>query len=83
MKFELSIHAKRSMLRRSIPLEWIERAMKSPQKSEGHEKDPDLKRHWKEIPEIDNRVLHIVVNYRRSPVMIVTAHLDRGMRGKL
>ena len=27
--------------------------------------------------------LHIVVNYRRSPVMIVTAHLDRGMRGKL
>ena len=83
MKFELSIHAKRSILRRAIPLEWVERALMAPQKTENHEKDPDLKRHWKEIPEISNRVLHIVVNYSKNPVRIVTAYLDRGMRGKL
>ena len=62
MKFELSIHEKRSMLRRTIPLEWIEKALMAPQKTENHEKDLDLKRYWKETSEIDNRVLHTYLN---------------------
>ena len=83
LKFELSIHAKNSIRDRNIAIEWIEKILKSPQKVKKHEYDSELKHYWGEIPELDNRVLHIVINNHKNPVRIVTVHLDRGMRGEL
>ncbi len=83
MKFELSIHAKRAVSNRKIPLEWIKQTLLKPQKVERHKEDPMLKQYWKEIREFDNRVLHVVINDNVDPIKVVTAHFDRGTRGKL
>ena len=83
MKFELSIHAQRALAKRRIQIKWVEMAIFDPQRVENHEKDTSLRQYWRKIEELDNRVLHIVVNFRKKPIIVVTAHLDRGMRGKL
>ena len=83
MKFELSIHAKKVISQREIPMEWIEKILSNPEKIEKDRHDDELSHHLGKIPEFGNRILRVVFNDTESPVIIVTVYFDRDMRRKL
>ena len=63
---------------RSILLEWVERAVNEPQKTEDHE---DGTRHYLcQIAEFEDRWLRVIVNIRVSPEKAVTTFFDRRLR---
>ena len=80
INFQLSIHAIEAIEERNISIKWIEQVLHSPQKIKSHDVDPELKQFWGEIPELDMRVLHVVVNDSIEPIKVVTVHIDRRMR---
>ena len=82
-KFELTNHARVVVQERDISLSWIKRVFESPEREEDDKEDTNLKHYLRKISEHGDRVLRIVVNYKISPVMVVTAYFDRAMRGKL
>ena len=79
----LSAHAETVISERSIQIEWVERVLSKPDKTESDSDDPDLMHALGRIPEHDNRVLRVVYNASTTPVRIVTAYFDRAMRNKL
>lgn len=81
--FELTQHAKEKITERAIPLEWIERTLIKPQKTEVDKTDPNLRHALATIPEFDDRVLRVVYNFVEQPCKIVTVYFDRNMRGRL
>ena len=81
--YTLSAHAPAVIEERSIELEWIERVLSSPEKTEIHADDPNLSHALGRIPEHGGRVLRVVYNWSVDPVRIVTVYFDRGMRNKL
>ena len=83
LQFELTIHAKKVIYRRKISLEWIRKVLKSSHKVIKDRADHDLKHYLGIIFEFDSRILHIVINYKASPIKVVTAYFDRSMKGKL
>jgi hypothetical protein len=83
MNYELTQHARDALTERAIPVEWVERVMISPARTEPDKADPGTVHHLGEIPEHGNRVLRVVINQPTSPVRIVTAYFDRAMKGKL
>ena len=62
--------------RSNIKLDWIERAIESPDHTE--EVSEKELRIWKQIPEFGNRFLRVVLNPERK--IVVTAFFDRGFR---
>lgn len=83
MHYELSIHAQVVIKEREIAIKWLEEALNSPDKIEPDLEDGDLKRYLKVIPENGGRVLRVVVNFKNSPIRVVTVFFDRAMKGKL
>lgn len=82
-QFELTEHARKRIADRSIPLEWIERALFHPQKVEPDQTDLELCSGLVTIPEFGNRVLRVIYNYKVNPPRVVTVYFDRAMKGKL
>ncbi|HEU0022667.1 MAG TPA: DUF4258 domain-containing protein [Dehalococcoidia bacterium] len=75
---ELSRHARDMLSERAIRVEWVSRALNSPDRTEVGE---DYNRHYiKAIPEFGGRYLRVVVNPRHVPVRIVTFFFDRRIR---
>jgi hypothetical protein len=83
MSYELTQHARDALAERAIPVEWMERVMASPKKTEPDKADPGTVHYLGKIPEHGNRVLRVVVNRQTSPVRIVTVYFDRKMKGSL
>jgi len=79
----LSKHAKERLKERKLKEEWIKRALNNPQKVGVDPHDPSVHIVWKEITEMDNRVLKVCYNPNKQPIVIVTLHFDRKMKGKL
>ena len=79
----LTKHAERVIRERGVELEWIERAISSPQRVEKDRADIALKHHLITVPEHGGRVLRVVVNRAVSPARVITAYFDRNMRRKL
>jgi len=77
MSFQLTQHARDALLRRGIPLEWVERTLDSPDGVEVDRLDPTLEHRLAVIPAAGGRVLRVVVNVDAQPVRVVTAFLDR------
>jgi len=69
------------MLReRELKEEWIYEALEEPDIKEDH--DDGTTHYIKQIPEIGNRWLRVVVNVSTTPKTLVTAFLDRRLRKK-
>jgi hypothetical protein len=81
--FFLTDHARVSLRRRPMPLEWIQRTIEQPQRTERDRDDPELQHALLAIPEHDNRVLRVVYNQTTTPYRVVTVYFDRRMKGQL
>ena len=80
--FALTGHAAEVIAQRGIPLEWVERVLKEPQKVEPDAEDPALRHALARIPEHGDRVLRVIYNASAEPWSVVTAYFDRSQRGK-
>jgi len=80
MKVNFTKHAADMMVERSISEEWVQRTINSPDlRSIGYDNNIH---YYKSISEHEGRMLHVVVNPRVSPEMVVTLFFDRRMRRK-
>lgn len=77
MDYVLTEHARDVLERRQIPLAWMERALSTPEVTEGDPMDPDLEHRLARIPEFGTRVLRVIVNGKRTPPHVVTVFFDR------
>lgn len=75
-------HARRRMAKRQLQQEWIERVAANPARVEPDELDPNLEHRLGVVPELANRVLRVIVS-KDEPKRVITAYLDRKLKGKL
>lgn len=84
MNYELTIHARESLIKRpNIRLEWLERVIAHPQRVQADPLDSQLEHRLGKIDEFEGRVLRVIVNPNVDPIRVITMFFDRGMRGKL
>jgi hypothetical protein len=79
----LTQHAEDVLDERQIPSEWVVRAVRNPSLVCPDEEDAELLHALAAVPEREGRVLRVVYNQGADGLRIVTAFLDRSMRGKL
>ncbi len=75
-------HVLRRMAKRKLRKEWIKRVVGNPSSIEPDEVDATLEHRLAVVPELANRVLRVIVS-KDEPKRVITAHLDRKMKGKL
>jgi hypothetical protein len=83
MDYQLSEHAVKRLRERRIDENWIQSAIDQPDRVEADPMDADEKHGLKIIPEMENRVLRVVYNETKNPVLIISAFFDRRMKGRL
>ena len=77
MDYILTEHAQDALVRRQIPLEWLERVLNAPEATETDPMDPELEHRLAQITEFGGRVLRVIVNCKTTPPRVVTAFFDR------
>lgn len=82
MKLIYTEHVLRRMAKRQLRVEWIERAVEFPTLIEPDAVDALLEHRLAVVPELASRVLRVIVS-REEPRCVITAHLDRKLKGKL
>jgi len=70
------------MAKRKLREEWIERVVANPSRIEADEVDSTLEHRLAVVQELANRVLRVIVS-KDEPRRVITAHLDRKMKGNL
>ena len=80
--YELTAHAKIVVAARGIKLEWLERVLSGPDRTETDLADPELQHAIGRIAEYGDRHLRVVYNGFVTPWRIVTAYFDRALRSK-
>lgn len=83
MTYELTQHAQTVVAERKIPVAWLERVLRDPERLEPDPIDPALEHRIGRIEERGNRVLRVVVTRETSPLRVVTAFFDRRLRDAL
>jgi hypothetical protein len=73
----LTEHARDALAKRDIPIAWVERALQAPDATERDRVDPELEHSLVRIPELQGRVLRVVVNVTVVPKRVVTLFIDR------
>ena len=81
--FVTTAHARKVISERAIRLEWIERVLSQPERTERDQVDPELHHALGRIPEHGGRVLRVVYNRMAAPWRIVTVYFDRTEKDKL
>jgi hypothetical protein len=82
--YSLTEHARRSLARRTdIRIEWLERALRQPDRVTMDEVDPELEHRLLKIEEYGGRVLRVIVKPGGSALLVVTAFFDRRARKDL
>ncbi|HZR97219.1 MAG TPA: DUF4258 domain-containing protein [Chloroflexota bacterium] len=75
---DLSRHAQEELARRGIALDWVWRAVQTP---DATEQRPDGTIHYiKRLPQQGGRYLRIVVNHRKQPPRVATIFFDARLR---
>lgn len=77
---QLTLHAQARILRRSLPLAWIEATVSAPDRSTPDPDDPAVTRSFKSIEEAGGRVLRVVHRMDGVDILVITAYFDRGAR---
>jgi hypothetical protein len=73
----LTKHAEEAILKRNLALDWIDRAISSPDFTDTDPHDPALTRSFKAIVEADGRVLRVVHRPEGNDILVITVHFDR------
>lgn len=79
MEYELTQHASDALVRRQIPVIWVERVLAEPAWKEVDAVDLNLEHRLGPIVEFENRVLRVFLNCNVTPPRIVTVYFDRGV----
>ena len=75
---DISRHAQDELARRGIALDWVWRAIQTP---DATEQRPDGTTHYmKRLPEHGGQYLRIVVNHRKQPPRVATIFFDARLR---
>jgi len=82
MNLHYTSHAMKRLAKRRLKPEWIERIVANPQLVEPDPEDAGLEHRLGVLPELDNRVLRVIVS-RSEPTRVITAFPDHSMKGKL
>ena len=82
MNFHYTEHVRQRMAKRQLQFEWVERTVNNPARIELDAVDSSLEHRLGIVPELANRVLRVIVS-KAEPRRVVTAYLDRSMKGKL
>jgi len=82
MKLVYTHHMLQRIVKRELQEAWIERVVENPSLIKPDEVDPTLEHRLAAVPELANRVLRVIVS-KDEPRRVITAHLDRKMKGKL
>jgi len=82
MKLHFTKHAMQRLAKRGLKPEWIEKIVAAPQLVEPDLEDADLEHRIGVLPELDNRVLRVIVS-KSEPTRVITAFPDHSMKGKL
>jgi uncharacterized DUF497 family protein len=82
MKLHFTKHAMQRLAKRGLKPEWIEKIVAAPQLVEPDLEDADLEHRLGVLPELDNRVLRVIVSIS-EPTRVITAFPDHSMKGKL
>jgi Domain of unknown function (DUF4258) len=80
--YELTAHASTVLEERGIRLDWLERVLVNPERTEPDLADPELQHAIGRIAENDDRYLRVIYNATVTPWRIVTAYFDRGLRSE-
>ena len=83
MRVRFTRHARHVMRERAIRVEWVERAVASPELRVPDPNDSEIERFFGRVPERGDRVLRVAVNTRVVRWRVVSVFFDRGMRGEL
>jgi hypothetical protein len=83
MSFELTQHARDALVKRGIPMEWLERVLMFSTRTEPDATDSMLEHRMAVIPEHGDRVLRVIINSHTMPMKVVTLFFDRKMKGRL
>jgi hypothetical protein len=75
-------HALQRMAKRQLQREWIERVVAIPARVEPDEFDATLEHRLGVVPELAGRVLRVILS-KEEPRRVITARLDRKLKGKL
>lgn len=81
--YEISDHARMTIMERGVDLEWIVRVVQRPLKTHPDPRNPTAIHALGKIPEYGDRVLRVIYNPNVSPSRIITAFFDRRMKGRL
>ena len=76
--FEFTAHAERMLTERRIVLEWVNRAVAEPARTEA--KEDGTVHYLKPIPEHGGRVLRVVLSPESGPPRVITVFFDRRER---
>ena len=82
MEIHFTDHALQRMAKRAIEPEWVERVIKNPDLRLDDDNDPELEHRLAKVPELANRVLHVIVS-KSETKRVVTLYPDRNMKGKI
>ena len=77
MDYNLTQHAADALEKRQIASEWLERVLSEPEWTEPDSIDGDLQHRLGRVPDFENRVLRVIVNFKVTPPRVVTAYFDR------
>jgi hypothetical protein len=77
MDYVLTEHARDVLEKRQIQTAWLEQALTAPELTEADPVDPDLEHRLARIREFGDRVLRVIVNFKKAPPHVVTAFFDR------
>ncbi len=80
--YELTAHAATVMAERGISVEWLERVLTHPERTEDDQRDPQLRHAVGRIAEYGDRHLRVIYNVTVSPWRVVTVYFDRGLRSQ-
>jgi hypothetical protein len=79
--YELSVHAKVVMSERAIEVEWLERVLAQPERTEDDLADAELRHAIGRIREYGDRYLRVIYNPNVAPWRVVTVYFDRSLKG--
>ncbi|HEY0837408.1 MAG TPA: DUF4258 domain-containing protein [Azospirillum sp.] len=73
-------HAQMTLRERALSVEWVERAVQHPDRTEPDPDNPTVRRAFKRIPEAGNRIIRVVHRPQGTDILVITAFLDRGAK---
>lgn len=77
MNFVLTEHAKKRLAQRKVRIEWVERAVTDPLRTEPDSDDQELIHALLYIPE-RFKVLRVIYKESTTPHLIITAYFEEG-----